>query len=778
MSCNAVTFSGWLLLLGSLSLMSLTEAVQADLPVRPEFTNKEAAQNKTQALPTLNTLHIGWDGKYRVGSPVEVRATLSWQKRIQGVVYFLIQDADGNEVRYGPIHNSYSSENDYRQLITAPRAPFQVTVELRILPLGDSEVQQLIYQKKDFTTYPVDASWTRSGIAADAIPSTREAWLELGPSLNLRGIAALNARDANLQPVIVSVPNYNQQPMDYRGFLGIVLTSPLVPGARHNTHPQNDFADLKNWVRQGGSLFVTVYESGNEYARSEIINRFWNELLPGQYTGNRVPHQQFSAWENFLGTEEPLPINEELRRNPPLIPVLSDIRGKVLLREGDTPLVIEHQLGLGRVVTCLVDLNAEPWRSWKKRDELLQRLIPWHITTEAEAKFASSGSSQRLGYDDLAGQFVTALGTFQGVRRTPFWVFMSAALGFGLVWYFVQSMLLKTWRAPARLVMAAFVVTAATLGFALLTGGFVGEARLIANSAQVVDYNAMQGEYQGQSWLSVLSSNSRQIDLQASVATSPSAKPADLEQQLEWLGMPGKGWGGLDASLATWTQGGEPYQIDSRAAAVTGLTLSPDLTKSFHERWRQPTEVLPTTPLVSRTGESLPRGTLKSELPFALQDAIFLYDTWGVELGTVQPGQIIDIDQIRGRVASAGTIITGKRIKPTEAVQSYDRSNTNVPEILKLLLLNRAAGGTRYTGLFSRAWPLLDQTSSLTSTQALILGTGPAPVKWKIGPHGEPLEALEPVSEVCWYRLWLPVISNEESNGTGNKPTVIRLPAK
>lgn len=778
MSCHAVKFIFWLLLWGALLIVSSTEVTQADLPIQPRFTNKDAEQNKTQAQPTLKALDIGWDGSYRVGSPAEVRLRLGWQRHLHGVVYYLIQDADGNDVRYGPIYHSPSSEIDFRKVITAPRAPFQITIELRLLPLGDDEVEQLIKQNKDFSTFPVDASWTRSGVATDAIPSTRPMWLEIGPSLNLRNIVNLNTREVNQQPFIVFLPNYDHLSIDYRGFSGIAFTSPLVPGPELKTHPRQDLSEIINWVRQGGALFINLHEGKREIPRSADVGLFWKELLPGVLTEHRVPHQQFSLWESFLSTDEPLVINEELRRNPPLIPVLDNVKGKVLLADGDTPLVIEHQLGLGRVVTCLVDLNAEPWRSWKKRDELLQRLIPWHIMTEAEAKFATSSSSQRLGYDDLAGQFVTALGTFQGVRRTPFWVFMSSALGFGVVWYFVQSTLLKTWRAPPRLVMAAFIVTTATLGFALLTGGFVGESRLIANSAQVVDYNAMQGEYQGQSWLSVMSSNPRQIDLQASVATSPNEKTEKTEQQLGWLGMPGKGWGGLDAPLATWTQGGEPYQIDSQAAAVHGLTLSPDLTKSFHERWRNPSPAVLTAPLVSHTGESLPRGSLKSELPFALKDAIFVYDTWGVELGTVQPGQVIDMDQIRGRVASAGTIITGKRVKPTEAAQSYDRANTDVPQILKLLLLNRAAGGTRYTGLFSRAWPLLDQSSSLTENQALILGTGPAPVNWKVGPKGQQLEAFEPASEVCWYRLWLPVISNEQTSETASKPTVIRLPWK
>ena len=465
---------------------------------------------------------------------------------------------------------------------------------------------------------------------------------------------------------------------------------------------------------------------------------------------------------------------------------MSDIRGKVLLSDGDTPLVIEHQLGLGRVVTCLVDLNADPWRDWRKRDELLQRLIPWHIPTEAETKFASSSSSLRLGYDDLSGQFVTALGTFGSVKLTPFWILMSAALGFGLVWYFLQPILLKSWSAAARLIAAAFVVAGATLLFVMLTGGTAKlngnaakESRMLANTAQVVDYNAMQGEYQGQSWISLLSSNSRQVDLQADppklVAAKPDRTRGDV-QQLAWLGMPGKGWGGLDAPLANWTQSSEPYHLEPQAGKVNNLTLSPDLTKSFHERWSLPTLPQQTTPLISYRAESLPRGKLKSELPFALNDAILLYDTWGVELGTIQPGQVIDLDQIRGRVASAATVITGKRAQPTAPVQSYNRASTDVGEILKLMLLHRAAGGTRYTGLFSHAWPLLDQSSSLTPNQALILGSGPAPVRWSIGPVGAKLETLEPASEVCLYRLWLPVIPSEQVNDQVSGPTMIRLP--
>lgn len=781
MRWNAMPIRAWAIVLSCLVVILLTRVTLADLPV---FTTEKAVQAKANVTPTLVSLDIGWDGKYRVGNPVEIRARLSAQEYFQGVVYLLVQDADGNEVRYGPIHNfSYKGDSSqkYRQIITAPRAPFQVTIELRILPLGEGDTQQLIYQKKDFTTYPVDISWARSGIAADAIASTREAWLELGPSLNLRNIAALNARDANQQPVIVSLPKYYQLPMDYSGFAGIVFVSSIVPGQSHDVSPGSDKYNVTQWVRQGGQLLVVLHENGAEVPRGADFAAYWRDLLPGRLTSGRVPHQQFSAWEQFLGTEEPLVINEELRRKPPLIPVFSDLQGTVLLRDGDTPLVIEHQLGLGRVVTCLVDLNAEPWRNWKKRDELLQRLIPWHIPTEAEAKFASSSSSLRLGYDDLSGQFVMALGTFQGVSMKPFWILMSAALGFAVVWYFLQTTLLKAWSATARLVVAAFVVAAAMVGFTLLTGGFTSEPRLLANTAQVVDYNAMQGEYRGQCWMSLLSSNSRQVDLQADVgklAAPGSDQAKKLTQQLEWLGMPGKGWGGLDAPLATWTQASEPYQLDSYGATANDLTLSPDLTKSFHERWHLRTPAKQTTPLVSYHGESLPRGTLKSELPFALRDAILLYDTWGVELGTIQPGQVIDLEQVRGRVAAAGTIITGKRAQSTTPGQSYDRANTDVPQILKLMLLHRAAGGTRYTGLFSRAWPLLDQSDSLTETQALILGTGPTPVKWNVGPTGEKPQPLEPTSDVCWYRLWLPVVPNEQANESINDPTVIRLPEK
>lgn len=746
---------------------------KADIAV---ISNAKAVENAMQPLPVLLDVKWGWDGASRVGSPNDLSIYLKSQTDFNGILNVTVKDADGDSIQHGPISwrvRNTRGETVYPLTIQAPAKAFQLKIELKVIPLGDAEMEQRQGAQDKFADFPVSAEWTWNSDAGLALSSVREVWLEVRNSLKLKNIVALSSHDERNQPAIITSDSRNEtyEPIHYAGVHGIALNTFMYP---QKGQEMPDTHALAKWINQGGQLFLNLKENQESNAdRRAYFDETWNKFLGGQVTTQRVPHAQFSVWETFLGTDEPLVINEQLRRNPPLIPVLENIKGKVLLADGDTPLVIEHQLGLGRVVTCLVDLNAEPWRSWKKRDELLQRLVPWHITTDAEAKFASSSSSLRLGYDDMAGQFVTALGTFPSVRQTPFWVLMGAAFVFGVVWYFIQSTLLKTWSAAARLVMAALLLTAATVGFAALVGGFGDEAKLLANSAQVVDYNAMQGEYQGQSWLSVMSNTSRKIDLAAIVPTNAKEPPT---QQLEWLGLPGKGWGGLDAPLATWTQGGEPYQIDSHGATVRGLTLSPNLTKSFHQRWRQPVQAAPTAPLVSHPGESLPRGTLKSELPFALTDTILLYNNWGVELGSVQPGQAIDLDQVRGRVASAGTIITGKRIKPTEAAQSYDRANTDVSQILRLMLLHRAAGGTRYTGLYSRAWPLLDQSSSLTENQALILGRGPAPVKWNIGPAGEPLKPLDPESDVCWYRLWLPVISNEQATESASDPTVIRLP--
>ncbi len=756
---------------------------QADLPV---ISNAKAIENAQQSLPEFRGVKLAWDGAYRVGSPTVMSISFYSRTEFNGILHVYVKDSDGDTIQHGPLYwrsRSTNGETIYPLTIQAPAKGFTLKIQLKIIPLGTEEMEQRQVERSSFEDFPISAEWTWNSDPALALSSVREVWMELGNSLKLKNVLSLGVHDERNQPAIV-VSNFRNNDFDpafFAGVHGVTLNTLMYPPVGHPGLENLDTYTLEKWVRQGGNLFLNFKENQeSQPERRAAFDESWNKFLGGQVTTQRVPHSQFSVWETFLNTDEQLRINEELRRNPPLIPVISNLKGKVLLSNGDTPLVIEHQLGLGRVVTCLVDLNAEPWLQWRKRDELLQRLIPWHIATEAEAKFASSSSSLRLGYDDLAGQFVTALGTFQSVKLIPFWILMSAALGFGLVWYFLQSVLLKSWSAAARLVAAALVVAGATLAFAMLTGGgSAKESRLLANTAQVVDYNAMQGEYQGQSWISLLSSNSRQVDLQVDPRKLAAAKPDRTRgetQQLAWLGMPGKGWGGLDAPLANWTQASEPYHLEPHAAKVNNLTLSPDLTKSFHERWSLPTLPQQTTPLVSYRAESLPRGKLKSELPFALHDAILLYDTWGVELGTIQPGQVIDLDQIRGRVASAATIITGKRAQPTAPVQSYNRAGTDVREILKLMLLHRAAGGTRYTGLFSHAWPLLDQSASLTPNQALILGSGAAPVKWKIGTAGEKLEPLEPASEVCLYRLWMPVISSDQAAENASEPTIIRLP--
>jgi hypothetical protein len=780
------SIAGWL---GLLLLIFTSCIASANAPLT--WQDVTDLKKEKLELPTLEKIEVGFDGTYRVGSLTKVYLTFRSQQTHHWIFELSVNDADGNitTVTKGefiqPVDDAptiidfdiqvgrYPLSFDLKMVNFTP----ELYQEWRKVSQKDSQERSAWL---DQLPIAVTHRWTETN-PKHSIPQSKTAWLEIGSKTNLSSLAA-TIKDESLRPVIVNFPNPNQISLaeqDYRSFAGIAINGTSV--FTYNELLHRSTSNLVEWVHSGGNLLLFFPLTKNEDLPEGFEKSPLRALLPGEIEGNK-PHTNFTLWENFLGTDEQLVINEQLRRNPPLIPVLENIKGKVLLADGDTPLVIEHQLGLGRVVTCLVDLNAEPWRNWKKRDELLQRLIPWHITTDAEAKFASSSSSLRLGYDDMAGQFVTALGTFPSVRKTPFWVLMGAALVFGVVWYFVQSTLLKTWSAAARLIIAAVILTASTLGFAALVGGFGSAGNLLANSAQVVDYSAAQGEYQGQSWLSVLSNTSRKINLEATVNTASNTVTAtgsdQPDQQLEWLGLPGKGWGGLDAPLATWTQGGEPYQIHSYGAAVdvTGLTLTPDLTKSFHERWRQTVAAAPPEPLVSHPGESLPRGSLKSELPFALTDAILLYNNWGVELGTVSPGQLIDLDQVRGRVVSAATTITGKRVKPTEAAQSYDRANTDVPQILRLMLLYRAAGGTRYTGLFSRAWPLLDQSSSLTETQALVLGRGPSPVKWQVGASGEALQPLEPASDVCWYRLWLPVTVSDQAYEAPQATTLLRLP--
>ena len=85
--------------------------------------------------------------------------------------------------------------------------------------------------------------------------------------------------------------------------------------------------------------------------------------------------------------------------------------------------MVQHGVGLGRVIFVALDLDREPFRQWPDRPRLIARLLDlaWGAQEAPTASVSGdSGSLGSPGVNDLIGQLRIALDQFRAVRFVPF----------------------------------------------------------------------------------------------------------------------------------------------------------------------------------------------------------------------------------------------------------------------------------------------------------------------------------------------------------------------
>lgn len=141
----------------------------------------------------------------------------------------------------------------------------------------------------------------------------------------------------------------------------------------------SQFEALHKWIAQGGTLAVS---GGADYAllRGERLA----ELLPAlplgmtKVEGAALQH----AFSATLDVSQPVHVNR-----------VGDVRGTVRLRAGDTPLIIERPLGLGRVLYLTFDVAAAPFDRW----EGMRGLWLEYLRLNAPARSATSSAPPASG---------------------------------------------------------------------------------------------------------------------------------------------------------------------------------------------------------------------------------------------------------------------------------------------------------------------------------------------------------------------------------------------
>jgi hypothetical protein len=152
----------------------------------------------------------------------------------------------------------------------------------------------------------------------------------------------------------VLYPHPELLPVHWRGYDAVAAI--VVHGISLERLSGSQFDALHKWIAQGGILAVS---GGPDYAllRSPRLSA----LLPGVPLGmtrmdGSVLQRAFSA---SLDVSRPVHVNR-----------LGTFRGRARLRAGTVPLIVEHALGLGRVLYLTFDVAGYPFDRWNGMREL------------------------------------------------------------------------------------------------------------------------------------------------------------------------------------------------------------------------------------------------------------------------------------------------------------------------------------------------------------------------------------------------------------------------
>ena len=180
--------------------------------------------------------------------------------------------------------------------------------------------------------------------------------------------------DSSVDGLRVLYPHPELLPVHWRGYDAVAAI--VLRGVSLERLNSSQFEALHKWIAQGGILAVS---GGADYAllRSPRLAA----LLPATPLGMErmdaaALQQAFSA---SLDVSRPVHVNR-----------LGPVRGRVRLRAGDTALIAERALGLGRVLYLAFDVAGYPFDRWEgmRRLWLDTLLLPPTIASLAVAESA------------------------------------------------------------------------------------------------------------------------------------------------------------------------------------------------------------------------------------------------------------------------------------------------------------------------------------------------------------------------------------------------------
>jgi len=532
--------------------------------------------------PSLQ-VQAGFDGYYRPDGWLPLLVTVANEGReVAGEVRVIRDDSMGRRIVYArPVPLPAHSRKQFFLYVFGEGYIPQVTVEL-------VEGGQVL-RKQDVSLSAIQPGDALVGVVSSS-PST----------LNL--LAALTtARGGRVFVTHLSLQDLPPQGRAWGSLDALVLddvdSGVLTPEQREA---------LAAWVTFGGHLVVAGGLNAVQTAAGVA------DLLPVTVTGTRTV-DDVSALGEFAG----IPLADS---GPTVVASCQAREGRVLVAQGDQPLLVRRQLGSGRVTYLVLDLTTAPLRAWLGNEALWERLL-----------LRDSTPRPNVGVRD-GNALLGALASAAPLALPSPWL---VGCFLGLYVLVIGPLNYVILRRIKRTVWAWFTIPACIVLFsagAYLTGFQIRGRRVIVSQVSIIRAWAGQPVAGVDSYVALFSPRRGTYQVEVEGTPLVSRLPETYVTRMDT--------GSLNV------QQGDPVAVrDLRVdvGEMRGFTAQTYVTASA---------VRADVRLDDSTDPVRLVGTLTNEGAVPLEDCLLVLRNQTVTLGTIQPGQTVQVDEELGLGAS------------------------------------------------------------------------------------------------------------------------------
>lgn len=698
--------------------------------------NTSAAQAQLQ----VQSVQVGWQGKYKAGHWTRVQLQLSSPQAVRGKLHLIVPDGDGVPVAFGaeepPLEFSPGESQAIVRYVQAGSIRSTITAS---------------FQAED------GGVWRQTLAAPAPLPATQSLVLTLGPEIGVKQAVQTLRRRKDEALVAVAIEDAAELPSEWFAYQSVEAV--LFPTSSRSLEPSVSKAQLtalKEWVALGGRLIMSVGARAEDLTGSE--GRL-HDFAPGEFVAVS-PLTRTLGLESLTGS--PLALRDAFGRAGLPVVEWKNFSGAVELREGageppNRPLVIRSSYRFGQVVAVGFDMDDPGLVEWAGQPAFLANLLQLGKREEGESSEETRGQVTELGYTDLSGQLRVGLEQFPSVTFVDF---TSIAL---LIFLYLACIgpgdyfLLDRLGLPKHLTWLTFpLVTAvfAGLGIYLATRAHGESVRV--TQAEVIDLDAASGLMRGTHWTHLYSPRTQKFDLTVKPNAQIASKIATRGGWLGWQGLPGKGVGGLGATQTA------PVVVQAYSESAPGqkpqlvdLPLQGASSKALTGRWWGEFSETNRSKLDLDAYGTL-RGELTNPLAVDLVEPRLFYAGWMYFLpDPLAAGETVDLRRLR--YFSVEARLTQRQTKGDKDVSTpWDPQVTEVGQIMPLMLFHGAARGQAYTGLSHRYQSYLDLSEHLTTRRAILFGRSRERLA-ELEPADAALTSENYDQSWTWWRVVLPV---------------------